>query len=119
MTRRDELAPERPPFTDRGRTSSPHDPDGALTPAQAAAEPALPRPMVEDTRGEPSPGRKVHPAARLFVRGPWEMAASILIGVGIVMLMQPFFLWAYTWSFLVILTGTVAFIVVSHFPEGP
>jgi hypothetical protein len=26
-------------------------------------------------------------------------------------------MWAYTWSFLVTLTGTVMFIVVSHFPE--
>ncbi|MWB77243.1 hypothetical protein GLS40_04330 [Pseudooceanicola sp. 216_PA32_1] len=50
-------------------------------------------------------------------RGPWEMLASILIALGVVMLMQPLFLWAYTWSFLVTLTGTVMFIVVSHFPE--
>jgi len=50
-------------------------------------------------------------------RGPWEMVASILIALGVVMLMQPFALWAYTWSFLVTLTGTVMFIVVSHFPE--
>jgi hypothetical protein len=50
-------------------------------------------------------------------RGPWEMVASILIAVGVVMLMQPFAMWAYTWSFLVTLTGTVMFIIVSHFPE--
>ncbi|GHF54942.1 hypothetical protein [Seohaeicola zhoushanensis] len=50
-------------------------------------------------------------------RGPWEMVASILIGLGVVMLMQPFWLAAYTWSFLTTLAGTVMFIVVSHFPE--
>ena len=50
-------------------------------------------------------------------RGPWEMVASILIALGVIMLMQPFALWAYTWSFLVTLAGTVMFIVVSHFPE--
>ncbi|HTV71268.1 MAG TPA: hypothetical protein VMF90_22290 [Rhizobiaceae bacterium] len=50
-------------------------------------------------------------------RGPWEMAASILIGLGVVMLMQPFFLWAYSWSFIVTLVGTIIFIIVSHFPE--
>jgi hypothetical protein len=33
------------------------------------------------------------------------------------MLMQPLLLALYTWSFLVILVGTVMFIVVSHFPE--
>ncbi|GAW34040.1 hypothetical protein RA2_01085 [Roseovarius sp. A-2] len=50
-------------------------------------------------------------------RGPWEMLASILIAVGVVMLMQPFFLALYTWSFIVILVGTVMFLIVSHFPE--
>lgn len=50
-------------------------------------------------------------------RGPWEMLASILIGVGVVMLMQPFLLVAYTYSFIVTLTGTVMFIIVGHFPE--
>ncbi len=50
-------------------------------------------------------------------RGPWEMLATILIGLGVFMLMQPFFLWAFTWSFLVTLAGTVMFIITSHFPE--
>jgi len=50
-------------------------------------------------------------------RGPWEMLATVLIALGVVMLMQPFALWAFTWSFLVTLTGTVMFLVVSHFPE--
>jgi low affinity Fe/Cu permease len=52
-----------------------------------------------------------------FRRGPWEMLATILIGLGVVMLMQPFFLWAFTWSFVVTLIGTVMFIITSHFPE--
>ena len=52
-----------------------------------------------------------------FRRGPWEMLASILIGLGVVMLMQPFAMWAYTWSFVVTLVGTVMFIITSHFPE--
>ncbi len=50
-------------------------------------------------------------------RGAWELLASILIGLGVVMLMQPFALWAFTWSFLVTLVGTVMFIITSHFPE--
>lgn len=50
-------------------------------------------------------------------RGSWEMVASILIALGVVMLMQPYVLWAYTYSFIVTLVGTVMFIVVSHFPE--
>ncbi|GAB4576759.1 MAG: hypothetical protein Tsb0019_01930 [Roseibium sp.] len=52
-----------------------------------------------------------------FRRSSWEMLASVLIAVGVIMLMQPLFLWAYTYSFIVTLTGTVMFIVVSHFPE--
>lgn len=50
-------------------------------------------------------------------RGPWEMVASILIGLGVLMLMQPFVITLYTYSFVVTLTGTVMFIIVSHFPE--
>jgi hypothetical protein len=52
-----------------------------------------------------------------FRRGAWEMVATILIALGVVMLMQPFFLGVYTFSFIVTLTGTVMFIIVSHFPE--
>ena len=50
-------------------------------------------------------------------RGPWEMVASILIAVGVVMLMQPFAIGLYTYSFITTLIGTVMFIIVSHFPE--
>ncbi|MBV0912677.1 hypothetical protein [Anianabacter salinae] len=50
-------------------------------------------------------------------RGPWEMVASVLIALGVLMLMQPFAIGLYSWSFLVTLTGTVLFVIVSHFPE--
>ena len=53
-----------------------------------------------------------------FRRGPWEMVASILIAIGVVMLMQPFSLALYSYSFIVTLVGTVMFLVVSHFPES-
>lgn len=52
-----------------------------------------------------------------FRRGPWEMLATLVIALGVLMLMQPFFLWAFTYSFITTLVGTVMFIVVSHFPE--
>ncbi|HHI69546.1 MAG TPA: hypothetical protein ENJ91_00980 [Rhodobacteraceae bacterium] len=52
-----------------------------------------------------------------FRRGAWEMLASVLIAIGVFMLMQPFWLVAFTWSFIVTLIGTVMFIIVSHFPE--
>jgi len=50
-------------------------------------------------------------------RGAWEILATIFIAAGVFMLMQPFALWMFTWSFVVTLIGTVMFIIVSHFPE--
>ncbi len=50
-------------------------------------------------------------------RGPWELVASVLIALGVFMLMQPFALWMFTYSFVITLIGTVMFIIVSHFPE--
>ena len=52
-----------------------------------------------------------------FRRGSWEMLATILIALGVFMLMQPFLLGLYSYSFIVTLVGTVMFIIVSHFPE--
>jgi hypothetical protein len=54
---------------------------------------------------------------RLFRRTPWENAATGVIGVGVFMLMQPFALWLYSHSFVVIVVGTIGFVIVSHFPE--
>ena len=50
-------------------------------------------------------------------RSAWEILATIFIALGVFMLMQPFALWMFTWSFVVTLIGTVMFIIVSHFPE--
>ena len=33
-----------------------------------------------------------------FRRGPYELVATVLIALGVVMLMQPIALWAYTYS---------------------
>ena len=54
---------------------------------------------------------------RLFRRGPLENIATALIGIGFLMLFQPFALSLYTWSFVTMLVGTAMFIVVSKFPE--
>ena len=55
--------------------------------------------------------------ARCFRRAPWENGAGALIGLGILMLVQPFSLDLYGYSFVTILVGTIGFVVVSHFPE--
>ncbi|MDD9856310.1 MAG: hypothetical protein OXU62_07925 [Gammaproteobacteria bacterium] len=50
-------------------------------------------------------------------RGPCETAAAVLIVAGIAMMMQPFSMLLYGYSFVTILTGTLGFVVVSHFPK--
>jgi hypothetical protein len=54
---------------------------------------------------------------RWFRRGPWENAAMAMIGLGILMLTQPFSLDVYSYSFTTILAGTAGFVIVSHFPQ--
>lgn len=50
-------------------------------------------------------------------RGPMEIVACVVIGLGIFMMLQPFALILFTWSFLTTLFGTLMFTVVSKFPE--
>jgi hypothetical protein len=52
-----------------------------------------------------------------FRRGPWEGLATIVIGLGVVMLMQPFSVMLYTYSFATTLAGTAMFMIVSKFRE--
>ena len=54
---------------------------------------------------------------RIFRRGPWENLATVLIGLGVVMLMQPLSIDLYSYSFITILTGTLMFMIVSKFPD--
>ena len=54
---------------------------------------------------------------KLLRRGPMETMATSLIGLGFVMLFQPFAIQLYTYSFITMLIGTLMFIVVSKFPE--
>ena len=55
--------------------------------------------------------------ARWFRRGPWENGATALIGLGIVMLVRPFSIDLYGYSFGTILAGALGFVAVSHFPS--
>jgi len=54
---------------------------------------------------------------RWLRRGPMELVACVVIGVGVLMLLQPYAPVLYTYSFIVTLAGTAMFIVVSKFPE--
>ena len=62
----------------------------------------------------PSPGSG---ASRVLRRGLWERITTALIVAGLFMLMQPFLLVLYTYSFAVILGGTIGFAVASKLPE--
>jgi hypothetical protein len=55
--------------------------------------------------------------ARWFRRGPWENGAMTLIAVGIFMLVQPWSIDLYGYSFVTILAGTLGYVAVSHVPE--
>jgi hypothetical protein len=54
---------------------------------------------------------------KVLRRGPLEAVATAIIAIGVVMLMQPFFLTLYSWSFATTLFGTVMFIIVSKVRE--
>lgn len=62
--------------------------------------------------GAPPPTKR-----RFSPRGIAENLATALIAAGVVMLMQPFSLTLYGWSFAVTLTGTALFVFGSKFPE--
>ena len=54
---------------------------------------------------------------RVLRRGPLEAIATAIIAIGVVMLMQPFFLTLYSLSFATTLFGTVMFMLVSKVRE--
>ena len=56
-------------------------------------------------------------ADRILRRGPLEAIATTIIAAGVVMLMQPFSLTLYSWSFATTLFGTVMFTIVSKVRE--
>ena len=53
----------------------------------------------------------------IFSRVYWENLSTVLILLGVFMLLQPFAMWMYTYSFIVILVGTIGFVITSHFPD--
>ncbi|MBY5810553.1 hypothetical protein [Rhizobium leguminosarum] len=63
----------------------------------------------------PTPARPKRPF--FLRRGPMETIATVLIGLGFLMLFQPFLLLLYTYSLVTLLIGTVMFIIVSKLPE--
>ena len=65
------------------------------------------------SHGEPAERRW----PRWLRRRPMELLACTVIAAGLLMMLQPFAMALYTWSFLTTLSGTVLFMVVSKFPD--
>jgi hypothetical protein len=61
------------------------------------------------------PGEPFH--RRWLRRGLWEGIATAVIALGVAMLMQPFSLVLYGWSFAAVLAGTLAFTIATKLPE--
>ncbi|MBC5767139.1 hypothetical protein [Ramlibacter albus] len=55
---------------------------------------------------------------RFFRRAPWERTTTALIGIGLAMLMQPWSLDAFSYSFVVLLAGVVGYSVAGKLPVG-
>lgn len=63
---------------------------------------------------------KVKPKGRWPIwlrRGRMENAAIMVIALGVAMMVQPFSIDIYGWSFAMTLTGVAMFTIVSKFPE--
>ena len=63
------------------------------------------------------PQLETKPKAGWRSRRIWEPVTTAMILGGIVMLMQPFALFLYTYSFIVILIGTIGFAVATKQPD--
>jgi CO dehydrogenase/acetyl-CoA synthase delta subunit len=51
-------------------------------------------------------------------RAPWERGTAALIGVGLVMLMQPWSIEVYGYAFTVLLAGVVGYSIAGKLPQG-
>ena len=96
---------------------NPYSIDATMDAAQERAAETLPVPPHAAMSERPLAQYQVHPAARYFRRGPWENLATFVIAAGVLMLMQPFSIVLYGWSFATILAGTALFVIVSHFVD--
>jgi hypothetical protein len=75
--------------------------------------------MSTDTREESAvaPSRIGGSWPKWLRRQSLELVASMLIGAGVLMLLQPLSLALYSYSFITTLAGVVMFTIVSKFPD--
>ena len=56
--------------------------------------------------------------ARWLRRTPWERGTAALIGLGLVMLMQPWAIEIYSYAFTVLLAGVIGYSIAGKLPDG-
>ena len=81
-----------------------------------------PNPITTPHAAEPlaivdSPDEELVLPAKRSTRRWFEPLAIGIMVLGFLMIFQPFAIVLYTYSFIVILIGTLSFIVASHLPE--
>lgn len=54
---------------------------------------------------------------RFFRRAPWERTTLGMIGLGLFMLMQPWWLEVYSYSFTVLLAGVLGYTIAGKLPQ--
>jgi hypothetical protein len=55
---------------------------------------------------------------RWLRRAPWEHGSGGLIGLGLVMLMQPWSITVYSYGFTVLLAGVVGYTIAGKLPQS-
>ena len=55
---------------------------------------------------------------RWLRRAPWETTTGGLIGLGLVMLMQPWSIDVYSYGFTVLLAGVVGYTIAGKLPQS-
>lgn len=71
--------------------------------------------MTPETRGTMAEPQSRWP--KWLRRAPMENLATALIAAGVLMMLQPFLMVLFTYSFVTTLAGVVMFTFVSKFPE--
>ncbi|HEU0204420.1 MAG TPA: hypothetical protein VFR86_28760 [Burkholderiaceae bacterium] len=71
--------------------------------------------QIDSSAGAAAPRRSM--ARGFFAQKRWVAGSSTLIGLGAFMLMQPFSLDLFSYSFVVLLAGVIGFTIAGKLPK--
>ena len=57
-------------------------------------------------------------SSRWLRKASWERSSEVLIGLGLVMLMQPWSITVYSYGFTVLLAGVVGYTIAGKLPQS-